>query len=170
MAKKHTQYIRSFWFCLSLLSMVLLLAACTDTSAGSSYGSTSNTTSSSTTAASASTSNASGGYGKYGNGGGKTTPTTAVTGPTQTVTITTTNGSFGFSPTMITVAVGTTVVWNNATGAPHTVTSDDGKTFDSGIHTPINPNESFSFKFTTPGTYAYHCQIHPFMKATIVVK
>jgi plastocyanin len=26
-----------------------------------------------------------------------------------------------------------------------------------------------SFTFATPGTYAYHCEIHPTMKATITV-
>jgi plastocyanin len=29
---------------------------------------------------------------------------------------------------------------------------------------------SWSYTFTTPGTYTYHCSPHPFMKGTVVVK
>jgi plastocyanin len=34
----------------------------------------------------------------------------------------------------------------------------------------LAPGATGSFTFTTPGTYAYHCTIHSFMKGTIVVK
>ena len=30
--------------------------------------------------------------------------------------------------------------------------------------------KTYSFTFTTPGTYAYHCAIHTYMKATIIVQ
>src|SRR5579875_243718 len=33
----------------------------------------------------------------------------------------------------------------------------------------IAPGATFSFTFTTPGTYTYHCTIHPFMHGTVVV-
>jgi plastocyanin len=132
-----------------------------------------------------------GGYGKYGNTGAATpapkpttaatpvasastpvppTPTPAVGSATKAVTITTINGTFGFSPASLTIPVGTTVIWTNMTGAPHTVTSDDGKTFDSGMNTPIGQGATFSFKFTKPGKYSYHCQFHPYMVATIIVQ
>src|SRR6266446_565625 len=79
--------------------------------------------------------------------------------------------SFAFSPATLTIKAGTTVVWKNTTQVAHTVTSDDGKSFDSGSSNPIAPQSgTFSFKFATPGTYAYHCTIHPFMKATIIVQ
>ena len=109
-------------------------------------------------------------------GGGSTpTPTTGTTatpsGPTKAIAIDSSTGSFGFNPTTITITVGTTVTWTNTTGAPHTVTSDDGTSFDSNINTPISANGGmFSFTFTKAGTFAYHCQIHPFMKATIIVQ
>jgi plastocyanin len=88
------------------------------------------------------------------------------------VTITTdSSGTFTFSPATITIKAGTTVVWTNMTGAPHTVTSDDGKSFDSGIANPIPASGgTFKFTFNTAGSFSYHCQIHPFMKATIVVQ
>ena len=109
------------------------------------------------------------------------TPTTAPAGNTPTATATssgatmavsiTSNGSFAFSPATITIKVGTTVTWTNTTSAPHTVTSDDGTTFDSGLNTPIGANGgTYSFTFTKAGTFTYHCQIHPFMKATVIVQ
>ena len=73
---------------------------------------------------------------------------------------------FAFDPATIEVAVGTTVTWANRDAAPHTVTADDGA-FDSGR---LNPGQSFSVTFDRPGTHAYHCDFHPFMRATVVVR
>ena len=88
-------------------------------------------------------------------------------GTSRTVKITTNSqGTFAFSPLTLKIKVGTTVTWKNTTTAPHTVTSNDGKTFNSGI---IAPGGTFHFTFTKRGTFAYHCQIHPFMTATIIV-
>lgn len=65
--------------------------------------------------------------------------------------------NYQFSPTPLTISVGTTVVWtNNAVSTPHTVTADDG-TFNSGN---LNPTNTFTVTFNTPGTYNYHCQYH----------
>ena len=81
------------------------------------------------------------------------------------------SGSFAFSPATLTIKAGTTVTWKNTTAVGHTVTSDDGKSFDSGTANPIAAQSgTFSFTFKTPGTFAYHCSIHPFMKATIIVQ
>ena len=74
------------------------------------------------------------------------------------------DGSFGFSPATLTIRPGTTVTWKNMSLAPHTVTSDDGQTFDSGN---IAPGGTFTFKFTVAGSYPYHCNIHPYMRATV---
>jgi plastocyanin len=49
---------------------------------------------------------------------------------------------------------------------PHTVTSLDGL-FRSGA---LDQDESFSFKFTKPGTYRYVCTIHPRMTGEVVVR
>ena len=105
--------------------------------------------------------------------GTTTTPAATATqaGNTQTVMITTdSSGSFVFSPVRLTIKAGTTVTWKNTTTVAHTVTSDDGKSFDSGIANPIPAGGTFSFTFTTPGTFAYHCAIHPFMMATVIVQ
>jgi plastocyanin len=153
-------------FCLLVLGILVLLAACgsnsSTTASPSSPAATTNPAPTATT----------GGYGKYGNGGSNTTPTatTAPTGATQTVTITTDSNGFTFSPKTLTISVGTTVIWKNTTQTPHTVTSDDGKSFNTGDSTPVAPSTTFSFKFTKAGTFAYHCDFHPSMTATIIVK
>jgi len=95
-----------------------------------------------------------------------TTPTLAA-GLTQLVmVITASNGSYGFSPATLTIRVGTTVIWKNVSAAPHTLTSDDGQTFDSGT---VAAGGTYRFTFKTAGAFAYHCNYHPYMRATIVV-
>jgi plastocyanin len=32
------------------------------------------------------------------------------------------------------------------------------------------PSQSYSFTFTAPGTYMYHCTYHPWMVASVTVK
>jgi plastocyanin len=80
----------------------------------------------------------------------------------QTVSI----QDFNFSPAQLTVQPGTTVTWVNQGNAPHTVTWDDGS-FDSGR---LQPGESFSHTFESPGTVAYHCEIHREMTASVTVR
>jgi plastocyanin len=74
--------------------------------------------------------------------------------------------NFSFMPATVTVSAGTTVTWTNHDGVQHTVTAAD-KSFDSGA---IDAGGTFSHQFTTPGTYAYHCSIHPTMTAQIIVQ
>lgn len=73
---------------------------------------------------------------------------------------------FKFNPASVTVALGETVVWTNDDTAPHTITADAGQ-FDSGS---LAPGQSFAMPPLNPGTYAYHCKIHPSMKGTVTVK
>ncbi len=73
--------------------------------------------------------------------------------------------NFSFQPAAITVAAGTTVTWTNFDGAPHTVSADNGS-FDSGT---IGSGGSYSLTFTAPGTYTYHCNIHPSMTGVVYV-
>ncbi len=75
-----------------------------------------------------------------------------------------------FQPKEITVVAGTTVTWTNQDSVAHTVTSGprDAPTdlFDSG---PIAGGGTFSFTFTEPGTYQYHCTPHQGMDGTVTV-
>jgi plastocyanin len=70
-----------------------------------------------------------------------------------------------FTPSSITVPVGTKVTWRNNDTVAHTVTSDNGL-FDSGN---IGASGSYSFTFSAKGTYAYHCNIHSGMTGVVVV-
>jgi plastocyanin len=75
--------------------------------------------------------------------------------------------NFAFSPSDITINVGGTVTWTNQDSMIHTVTSDTGSELDSGN---MATGQSFSHKFSKAGTFAYHCILHPGMKAQIVVQ
>jgi len=70
-----------------------------------------------------------------------------------------------FDPAEITVPAGTTVTWQNSGQQAHTVAADDGS-FKSDY---ISPGGSFQHTFATAGTYAYHCEPHPWMKAVVHV-
>jgi len=72
---------------------------------------------------------------------------------------------FKFDPATLTVAVGTTVTWTNKDEEPHTVAAKDGSFHSPGMDT----HATYSFTFTTPGSYDYICSIHPFMTGTVVV-
>jgi plastocyanin len=68
-----------------------------------------------------------------------------------------------FQPGTLTVARGTTVVFDNDDTAPHTVTARSGGA-DSGV---IDPGRSFSL--VASGSFDYFCSIHPRMTARLVV-
>ena len=118
-------------------------------------------------------------------GGGGTTTTsspTATTQPTSAPTATATsqasssvvtvkivenNGVYSFTPATLSIKAGTQVKWLNTSDAPHTVTSDTSGVFGSPGN--LTQNQTFTFTFTTAGTFPYHCNIHPYMKAKITV-
>ena len=75
-----------------------------------------------------------------------------------------------FLPASVTVKVGTTVTWTNQDPYVHTVTGDGTnapKGFDSGN---LSTGKSYSFTFTTPGTFTYHCKIHPQLIGSVIVQ
>ena len=74
--------------------------------------------------------------------------------------------SFKFNPGVIAVKKGGRITWTNSDSTAHTATAD-ARSFDTQ---PINPGKSKSVSFTTAGSFAYHCDFHPFMKAMVVVK
>ncbi len=70
-----------------------------------------------------------------------------------------------FDPASFPANAGEEVSWFNADTVGHSVTSDDG-TFDSGV---LQPGDRWTWTFSQPGTYTYHCTPHPYMTGTIVV-
>ncbi len=75
--------------------------------------------------------------------------------------------NFAYKPAAVRVKAGGTVTWTNRDSAPHTATSDDGRTFDTGT---LTRGQSRRVKLTKPGTYSYYCTFHRFMVARVVVE
>jgi amicyanin len=73
---------------------------------------------------------------------------------------------FAFSPADLPINAGDTVVWTNSDSASHTVVFDSGSAPSSS---PMSTGQTYSYTFTTAGTYAYHCSIHPSMKGAVTV-
>lgn len=70
----------------------------------------------------------------------------------------------GYQPAEQHVGVGQEVLWIFRDSAPHTVTADNGS-FDSGQHR----QGEFRLAFPQPGTYSYHCTVHPEMRGRVIV-
>ena len=66
----------------------------------------------------------------------------------------------------LTINVGDTIEWTNFDTAPHTATADN-KFFDTDR---LENGDSHRITFDKPGTFSYHCSIHPYMKGTVTVK
>ncbi len=74
--------------------------------------------------------------------------------------------NFTFNPQTVTVKAGATVTWTNKDDIPHTVAAVNRQFKSKALDT----GDAYSFTFTTPGTYAYFCSLHPHMTGTIVVE
>jgi plastocyanin len=87
--------------------------------------------------------------------------------PAEAATHSVTISHYAFGPGSMTITAGDTVTWTNEDQAPHDVTTT---TAPVAIHgSTMQQGQSWSFTFTTPGTYSYICSIHPDMKATLTV-
>lgn len=75
-------------------------------------------------------------------------------------------GPGAFDPQEFIITVGSTVIWYNQDTVTHTVTAGD-QTFDSGN---LMPGATFSYTFEEPGTYSYHCTLHPDMTGAVTVE
>ncbi|MBV8532143.1 MAG: cupredoxin family copper-binding protein [Candidatus Eremiobacteraeota bacterium] len=71
-----------------------------------------------------------------------------------------------FHPDTLAITAGQSVTFTNDDDDAHTVTASDGSFDSKGLDT----NGVWRHVFSKPGTYAYFCELHPFMKGTIVVK
>ena len=73
--------------------------------------------------------------------------------------------NFSFTPQHLEVPAGTEVSWTNRDPTEHTVTAD-GPGFGSDT---LSQGARFSVRLDKPGTYNYHCAIHPEMSARVTV-
>ena len=88
-------------------------------------------------------------------------PTSASTPNTVVVNITHT----GFSPSTVTVQNGDVVTWKNTDTTSHQIVADDGS-FKSDV---LAPGATFSYAFSSAGTFAYHGAINPGMRGSVAV-
>ena len=70
-----------------------------------------------------------------------------------------------FDPTEQTITAGDSITWQNDGQELHNVV-DIGGAWESQA---LSNGQTYSFTFTTPGTYTYVCSIHSGMLGTIVV-
>lgn len=91
---------------------------------------------------------------------------------------------FAYDPAALEVAAGTTVTWTNEDDILHTVTSGEGRRqgvpgvsegetarpddlFEGSLE---DRGAAFSFTFTDPATFVYHCAIHAGMTGEVIVR
>jgi len=72
--------------------------------------------------------------------------------------------NFAFVPASLTVAAGSSVTFINQDQDAHTVT---GHGFNSG---GLDTGAHWVHRFTTPGMYAFVCELHPYMHGSIIVR
>ncbi len=73
----------------------------------------------------------------------------------------------GFAfPAGLSVPAGEAITWTNRDRAPHTVTFDDGSCSSGSL----GAGASKTVRYDVPGTYPFHCAIHPNMTGSLEVK
>jgi plastocyanin len=72
---------------------------------------------------------------------------------------------FKFNPTPVKIHAGDRVTFVNDDDEAHTATAAD-KSFDSE---GLDSGGTWQHVFAKPGTYNYFCELHPYMKATLLV-
>ncbi len=94
-------------------------------------------------------------------------PPTPTPEPSAPLTATVSIGDNFFGPGTVTIAAGGTVAWNWTGTGFHDVSGD-------GFQSETQKSGTYSFTFTTPGTYAYICEVHqssrPPMRGTVIVQ
>ncbi|HEY9855989.1 MAG TPA: plastocyanin/azurin family copper-binding protein [Stenomitos sp.] len=113
-------------------------------------------------------------YPPPGGGGGLPGPTPGAStvpmpGPATSAVQVITVENFRFAPAEVTVSPGTVVTWRFMDAIAHTSTSDPGSgdPWESGL---LANGQTYSRTFGRTGTFPYHCQPHPTMTGTVVVR
>lgn len=98
---------------------------------------------------------------------GATATTSAAAPPAPTARTGVTIQAFKYAPPSITTTVGAKLTFKNSDNAEHTATADMRSAFDTGA---IPRGQARTITVTRAGTFAYHCDFHPFMHGTVVVR
>jgi plastocyanin len=158
--------MRRFGMIFVMGALTALLAACGGSATPSPSATTAAAPSAAATTAASQAAAASSGAGASGGGGAALSCATAPSGSAATVNVTIQN--FQYSPQPVQAKVGDVVAWTNKDSAPHSATMDDG----SCDTDTINASATAMLVFNAPGTYTYHCKIHPgqMKDVTVVVQ
>jgi plastocyanin len=97
---------------------------------------------------------------------GGTAGACAVAPSGATATVNVTIKDFKYSPQPVQAKVGDVVAWTNNDSAPHSATMDDGSCDTDSIAS----GATAMLTFTAPGTYTYHCKIHPTQMKDVTVE
>lgn len=143
-----------------ILVCLLALAGCTEPSTDD--GSSSSTSSSLPSSSSNQTSSS-----QISSSTTSTSPSSPTPRPAQTFTIDIQGNDFKDGSK--TIQKGDTVRWVQKDQATHTVTSDDGTSFDSGNLFALPSQDTFTHTFDAVGDFPYHCDVHPGMTDAITV-
>jgi plastocyanin len=73
---------------------------------------------------------------------------------------------FAYDPEPVQAAVGDVIGWTNADGAPHSATLDEGDCSTGSL----SSGSSGALTFSQPGTYTYHCLVHPGQMADYTIE
>ena len=73
---------------------------------------------------------------------------------------------FKFAPSNVSVPIGARVTWINRDSAPHDATANESN-WKTGT---MDKGDSITIEFAEPGTFEYHCSIHPYMRGVITVR
>ncbi|MDD5111259.1 MAG: cupredoxin family copper-binding protein [Candidatus Altiarchaeota archaeon] len=98
---------------------------------------------------------------------------TPATVPAEPAAVTVTIKDFAFQPNEIRIKTGTIVTWINEDSAPHKVASDPHPAhtdLPGLVSGNLAQGQSYSFTFSTPGTFGYHCHLHPSMTGRVIVE
>ncbi len=96
------------------------------------------------------------GYGSTNNNGGGGTASTNIT-----------ISGMAYTPSSVVVKKGAVIKWTNKDYGAHTVTADNGTSFNSG---DIAAGGAYSYTANLVDTFKYHCTIHGLtMAGTLIV-
>jgi len=77
----------------------------------------------------------------------------------------------GFTPATVSVRKGQAVTWTNTDANPHGIASSGSGSSSFKSPQNLSQNDTYSFIFSTAGTYTYHDSLNPTtLSGTVVVK